>query len=120
MHCKNCGASVSGGNFCVYCGSALTDASSSISLFNKAVSTADDTNQYNLVLISCGTCSKTQTGDLLEDIFGYTDAESSNLISMAPVVVGERLSANEASTVAQLLTEYGVHSKVRYLILFIG
>ena len=112
MHCKNCGASVSGGNFCVYCGSALTDASSSISLFSKAVSTADDTNQYNLVLISCGTCSKTQTGDLLEDIFGYTDAESSNLISMAPVVVGERLSANEASTVAQLLTEYGVQVSI--------
>ena len=112
MHCKNCGATVTGGNFCAYCGSALTEPTSSISLFNKAVSTATDANEYNLVLISCGTCSKTQTGDLLEDIFGYTDAESSNLISMAPVVVGERLNANEAATVAQLLTEYGVQVSV--------
>lgn len=112
MYCKNCGAEVSGGNFCPYCGQALTETTSSISLLNKAVSTAADTNQYNLVLVSCGTCSKTQTGDLLEDIFGYTDAESSNLVKMAPVVVGERLNANEARTVAQLLTEYGIQVSI--------
>ena len=112
MYCKNCGAEVSGGNFCSYCGQALTETTSSISLLNKAVSTAADTNQYSLVLVSCGSCNKTQTGDLLEDIFGYTDAESSNLISMAPVVVGERLNANEAKTVAQLLTEYGVQVSI--------
>ena len=112
MYCKNCGAEVSGGNFCSYCGQALTETTSSISLLNKAVSTATDTNQYNLVLVSCGSCNKTQTGDLLEDIFGYTDAESTNLINMAPVVVGERLNANEARTVAQLLTEYGVQVSI--------
>ena len=112
MYCKNCGAQVSAGNFCPYCGTALTETTSSISLLNKAVSTASSTNQYNLVLISCGTCSKTQTGDLLEDIFGYTDAESSNLVNMAPVVVAERLTANEAKTVAQLMTEYGVQVSI--------
>lgn len=112
MYCKNCGAEVDGGNFCSYCGQVLTTTTNSISLLNKAVSTAADTNQYSLILVSCGTCNKTQTGDLLEDIFGYTDAESSNLISMAPVVVGERLNANEASTVAQLLTEYGVQVSI--------
>ena len=31
---------------------------------------------------------------------------------MAPVVVGERLNANEASTVAQLLTEYGIQVSI--------
>ena len=112
MYCKNCGAEVSGGNFCSYCGQALTETTNSISLLNKAVSTAADTNQYNLVLVSCGTCSKTQTGDLLEDIFGYTDAESSNLVNMAPVVVGESLTAEEAATVAQLYTEYGMQVSV--------
>jgi len=112
MFCKNCGAEVSGGNFCTYCGQALTDTTSSISLLNKAVSTAADTNQYNLVLVSCGTCNRIQTGDLLEDIFGYTDTESTNLINMAPVVVGERLTAREAQTVAQLLTEYGVQVSI--------
>ena len=112
MYCKNCGAQVSSGNFCPYCGQALTETTSSISLLNKAVSTASSANQYNLLLISCGSCSKTQTGDLLEDIFGYTDAESGTLVSMAPVVVGERLTANEARTVAQLLTEYGVEVSI--------
>ena len=112
MYCKNCGAETTGGNFCPYCGQALTETTASISLLNKAVSTATSSDQYNLVLVSCGTCSRVQTGDLLEDIFGYTDAESTNLINMAPVVVGERLNANEARTVAQLLTEYGVQVSV--------
>ena len=79
---------------------------------NKAVSTANLANQYSLVLVSCGTCSRTMTGDLLEDVFGYTDAESTNLVNMAPVVVGERLNAEEAKTVAQLFTEYGVQVSI--------
>lgn len=112
MFCKNCGAEVNGGNFCPYCGQPLTETTSSISLLNKAVSTANMTNQYNLVLISCGSCSKTMTGDLLEDVFGYSDAESTNLVNMAPVVVGERLNAEEAMTAAQLFTEYGVEVSV--------
>ena len=112
MYCKNCGAEITGGNFCSYCGHALTEATPSVSLLNKAVSTANDNNQYSLVLVSCGTCSKVMTGDLLEDIFGYTDAESTNLVNMAPVVVGERLNASEARTVAQLLTEYGVQVSI--------
>lgn len=112
MYCKNCGAEVNGGNFCSYCGQPLTETTPSISLMNKAVSTANSDNQYSLVLVSCGTCSKVMTGDLLEDVFGYTDAESTNLVNMAPVVVGERLNAREAQTVAQLLTEYGVQVSI--------
>ena len=112
MYCKNCGAEVNGGNFCSYCGQPLTETTASISLMNKAVSTANLDNQYSLVLVSCGTCSKIMTGDLLEDVFGYTDAESTNLVNMAPVVVGERLNANEAKTVAQLFTEYGVQVSI--------
>ena len=112
MYCKNCGAEISGGTFCTYCGQALTETTASISLMNKAVSTAKLDDQYNLVLISCGTCSKVMTGDLLEDVFGYTDAESTNLVNMAPVVVGERLNASEAKTVAQLFAEYGVQVSI--------
>ena len=112
MYCKNCGAELSGGNFCIYCGSPLTETTTSISLLNKAVSTANDDNCYNLVLVSCGTCSKTMTGDLLEDVFGYSDSESGSLVSMAPVVVGEKLTASEAQTVAQLFTEYGVQVSI--------
>ena len=112
MFCKNCGAEVNGGNFCQYCGQPLTETTASISLMNKAVSTANLDDQYSLVLVSCGSNSKTMTGDLLEDVFGYTDAESAALVNMAPVVVGERLTADEAQTVAQLFTEYGVQVSI--------
>ena len=112
MYCKNCGAAVTDGNFCPYCGQALQEMTASVSLLNKAVSTASQDDQYSLVLISCGSCSRTMTGDLLEDVFGYTDAESTNLVNMAPVVVGERLTANEAQTVAQFFTEYGVQVSI--------
>lgn len=112
MYCSNCGAEVAGGNFCSCCGQALTETTTSISLLNKAVSTANLDDRYSLVLVSCGTCTRTMTGDLLEDIFGYTDAESTELVNMAPVVVGERLNINEASAVAQMLTEYGVQVSV--------
>ncbi len=101
-----------GGNFCSYCGQPLTETTTSISLLNKAVSTANLDDQYSLVLVSCGSCSKTMTGDLLEDVFGYTDAESGNLVNMAPVVVGEHLTASEAQTVAQFFTEYGVQVSI--------
>ncbi len=112
MYCKNCGAEINGGNFCSCCGQAITETTPSLSLINKAVSTANAGDQYSLVLISCGSCSRTTTGDLLEDVFGYTDAESTNLVNMAPVVVGERMNASEAGTVAQLLTEYGVQVSI--------
>ena len=113
MYCGNCGAELSEQlNFCPYCGTQLRSNSSSISLLNKAASTARSTNQYNLVLVSKGTCDAVTAGDLLEDVFGYTDAESGNLVRMAPVVVGERLTAEEAATVAQMYTEYGMEVSV--------
>ena len=113
MYCGNCGAEISTEtNFCPYCGSAVKSTTTSISLLNKAVSTAQSANVYNLVLISRGSCNATMAGDLLEDVFGYTDAESANLVSMAPVVVGENLTAEEAAAVAQLYTEYGLQVSV--------
>ena len=113
MYCKNCGAELTEqSNFCPYCGSALQNTTTSISLLNKAASTAQAANEYNLVLVSRGSCDATMAGDLLEDVFGYTDAESANLVKMAPVIVGENLTAEEAATVAQLYTEYGLQVSV--------
>lgn len=113
MFCGNCGAELTAQtNFCPYCGQALQRTTSSISLLNKAASTAKATNEYNLVLVSKGTCDATMAGDLLEDVFGYTDSESGNLVRMAPVVVGENLTAEEAATVAQLYTEYGMEVSI--------
>ena len=113
MYCSHCGAEITAqANFCPYCGSALQSATASVSLLNKAASTARDINVYNLVLVSRGSCDAVMAGDLLEDVFGYTDSESSNLVRMAPVVVGENLTAEEAATVAQLYTEYGMEVSV--------
>ena len=113
MYCGNCGAGLTAQtNFCPYCGSPLQTVSTSISLLNKAASTAKDTNKYNLVLVFIGTCDAVTAGDLLEDVFGYTDAESSNLVRMAPVVVGKNLTAEEAMTVAQMYTEYGMEVSI--------
>ena len=113
MYCGNCGAEMTAQtNFCPYCGAALRSETTSISLLNKAASTARSANAYSLVLVSRGTCDAVMAGDLLEDVFGYTDAESSNLVRMAPVVVGENLTAAEAATVAQMYTEYGMEVSV--------
>lgn len=113
MYCRHCGAVIAdGSNFCSYCGQAQAETTTSVSLMNKAVSTANADDKYSLVLISCGSCDKTTAGDLLEDVFGYTDAESSNLIRMAPVAVGERLTAAEAQTIAQMLSEYGIQVSI--------
>ena len=113
MFCGNCGAELSEQtNFCPYCGTSLQSPSTSISLLHKAASTAKATNQYNLVLVSTGSCDAGMAGDLLEDVFGYTDAESGNLVRMAPVVVGENLTAEEAATVAQMYTEYGLQVSI--------
>lgn len=113
MFCGNCGTPLTEEtNFCPYCGAALKTRTSSISLLNKASSTAKATNVYNLVLVSTGTCDATMAGDLLEDVFGYTDAESANLVRMVPVIVGENLTAEEAATVAQMYTEYGMEVSI--------
>ena len=113
MFCGNCGAELTAQtNFCPYCGTALQSTTTSISLLNKAASTAKSTNEYNLVLVSIGSCNATMAGDLLEDVFGYTDAESGNLVRMVPVVVGENLTAEEAATVAQMYTEYGMEVSI--------
>ena len=113
MYCPNCGAELASvTNFCPYCGSSLQTATTSVSLLNKASAAASETNNYNLVLVSKGSCDAVKAGDLLEDVFGYTDSESGNLVSMAPVVVGENLTMEEASTVAQLYTEYGMQVSI--------
>ena len=113
MYCGNCGAELTEQtNFCPYCGSRLQNATPSISLLNKASSAAKSTNVYNLVLVSIGTYDRVTAGDLLEDVFGYTDEESSTLVSMAPVVVGENLTTQEATTVAQMFTEYGMEVSI--------
>ena len=114
MYCAKCGRYLEDNlNFCPYCGQRVSSVyTTSMSLLDKSVSTANDEDIYNLVLVDCGSCSKSDTNDLLEDIFGYSDSEATQLIKMAPVVVGENLTAVEAATVAQVFTEYGVEVSV--------
>ena len=117
MFCGNCGAELTAQtNFCPYCGTALQSTTTSISLLNKAASTAKSTNEYNLVLVSIGSCNATMAGDLLEDVFGYTDAESGNLVRMVPVVVGENLTAEEAAQYINFAVPEGAENVVYRLL----
>jgi len=63
-------------------------------------------------LISQGTCSKAYAGDLLEDLFGYSDSESAELIAKVPAEVAQSLNYDQAQALAQVLTEYGLEVAV--------
>ncbi len=101
MYCPNCTAEISSGtNFCPYCGNALeTAAAVPVSLSTSS--------EYQLILVSAGTCDKTTLRNLLEDVFGYTAVQSSSLLSSIPVQIAQNLNEEEASVIAQMFYEYG-------------
>lgn len=100
MYCPNCGAQINDGmNYCPYCGSALQTA------VIPAVNASSA--EYQLVLVSAGTCDRTTLKNLLEDVFGYTAVQSSSLLSAIPVQIAQNLNEEEASVIAQMFYEYG-------------
>lgn len=111
MYCPYCGNVISENiNFCPHCGAALKETSSVPVSASNAVKTE---GKYSLILVSRGTCSAAVAGDLLEDIFGYTDSVANDLVSQAPVVVGQKMTAEEAAYVAQMFSEYGIQVSIQ-------
>lgn len=106
MYCPNCGAEIQSGiNFCPYCGTSLN--------VTAAVSVSNNTqNEYQLVLVSRGTCDSATLKNLLEDVFGYSYLQSSSLISSIPVQIAQNLSDEEAAVIAQMFAEYGAEVTV--------
>lgn len=110
MFCPYCGSSLNDQvNFCPNCGAQLKD---NVSAAKPAASAGKANAEYSLVLVSRGSCPAAVAGDLLEDIFGYSDSAAASLVREAPVVVGQNLTAEEAAYVAQMFSEYGIEVSV--------
>lgn len=109
MYCPNCGAEIANGiNFCPYCGTALTSATA----LTTTVSSITPANEYQLILVSRGTCDTSTLKSLLSDVFNYSSAEASSLVNNMPVQIAQNLSEEEASVIAQMFSEYGAEITV--------
>ncbi len=69
-------------------------------------------NEYELILVSTGTCAWNVCNDLIEDLLGYTDAQADRLIRQAPVRIASGLNREQARVLAQAFTEYGAQVSV--------
>ena len=96
--CSACGAELSAGaRFCSVCGAEVSTV---------AASTA--TGDYDLVLLTIGTCPQTQADDVLQDLLGYSELEAFELLTVLPAQVAYNLTETQALYLAQALTEYGM------------
>lgn len=99
--CTNCGQPLTvGARFCSNCGAAV------------AVSAVDTRQDYRIILISRGTCSRAVAVDILGDLLGYTDADAARIIDNAPMETAVQLTAIQAQYLAQALSEYGLEVAV--------
>ncbi|HCK87353.1 MAG TPA: hypothetical protein DHW39_00935, partial [Erysipelotrichaceae bacterium] len=71
------------------------------------VSVINSSAEYQIILVSKGSCSTSTLKDLLADVFGCTSVQAASLISSIPVQIAQNLSEEEASVIAQMFSEYG-------------
>ena len=96
-YCTNCGIMLeSGVRFCPNCGTPV------------AADTAHVRSDYQVVLVSRGTCAKNVAVDILSDLLGYTDAEATQIINNVPMATAIELTAVQAQYIAQAMAEYGM------------
>ncbi len=116
--CPNCGAQLlEGARFCQNCGTQvaqLTSSSSVYSTIQPPVYSSYDTsrNDYRLIMVKRGTCTKANARELLMDIFGYTAVESNAILDSLPAEIACSLTFQQAVYAAQALTEYGIDVSV--------
>ena len=115
VNCEYCGQLIeTGARYCAYCGAP---APAETAVTQSAVSGQDATivsgsGNYSVILVSLGTCARAAAADLLEDTLGYSDTESSDLFSMLPAQIAQMLTYQQASYLAQAMTEYGMEVSV--------
>lgn len=98
--CTNCGIQLEAGvRFCPNCGTPVTVVTPV---------TSEVRSDYQVVLISRGTCARNVAVDILSDLLGYTDAEAQQIISNTPMATAIDLTAVQAQYIAQAMTEYGM------------
>ena len=118
-YCPNCNRAVDNTmRFCPNCGHNFCTVSTTFStpVYNPAMNQYSynpyQDRSYRVVLVSTGYCSKAYARDLLEDMLGYSSADSRELLKSVPVEVCQSLTAQQAQYIAQALTEYGMQAAV--------
>ncbi|MBQ8955148.1 MAG: zinc-ribbon domain-containing protein, partial [Clostridia bacterium] len=95
--CTNCGIQLEAGvRFCPNCGTAVPVIEPNVR------------SDYQVVLVSRGTCTKTVANDILSDLLGYTDAEANQILNNLPMSTAIDLTAVQAQYIAQAMAEYGM------------
>ena len=103
--CPHCGGQLEiNAAFCPYCGQALAPV--------PVMPSAAGPQSYSLVLTSTGACPRSNADDVLEDVLGYTNAESNMLVQAIPTQIAQNLTMQQAQYIAQALTEYGMQVAV--------
>ena len=109
--CTHCGGQLqSDANFCPYCGQPVAAAAAPV--VNTPVMPVAGAQDYSLVLVSSGNCPRSSADDVLEDVLGYTSAESNMLVQAIPTQIAQNLTMQQAQYIAQALTEYGMQVAV--------
>ncbi|MBR1561482.1 MAG: zinc ribbon domain-containing protein, partial [Clostridia bacterium] len=104
-YCPNCGGAVNvGDRFCANCGTAIQTVTT---VATTAVNPAAR-NDYRVVLVSRGTCSRAVAIDMLSDLLGYTDPDAARIVDNAPMEAALGLTAIQAQYISQAITEYGM------------
>lgn len=109
--CPYCGGQlVPGASFCPGCGAQVTAVAAAAPAYPVQAAPVVNTApaDYSLVLVSLGSCRKSYADDVLEDLLGYTNAEAAQLIRAVPTQIAQYLTAEQATYLAQALTEYGM------------
>ena len=108
MFCSNCGQPIpDGARFCPNCGQEVVGNVSAI------VNPAIVGTEYQIVLLSAGSCNLTTAREIISDLLGYTDAQATELLRMAPVEIACKLNAEQAMAISQALTELGLQVSIR-------
>ncbi len=113
-YCAYCNCQISpDANFCPGCGAPTYDSLIKTETVTPETAASDSASgTYSIILEGLGSCSRNYCNDLLEDLLGYTDSEASKLISIMPTQIGRDLNREQALTIAQALSEYGVDVSV--------
>ena len=114
-YCANCGAPAPIGAWDTPAAETTQEAESARneSVSGEKPAIEQGGGDYSVILVSLQSCAPAAAGDLLEDMLGYTDEESAQLVSLCPVEVAQNLTRQQALYIAQAMTEYGMEVSVR-------